>query len=309
MVNYGAISLIHPSPLRYPGGKKKLANFITQAIIENNIQGGTYIEPFAGGASVALQLLFMEHVNNIIINDIDKSIYSFWYSVLHKTDELCELISDTPITIEEWKKQKTIQINKEKTDELILGFSTFFLNRTNRSGIITGGAIGGREQTGKWKIDVRFNKDDLIKRIRKIALYASRIQLYNKDAIDFINNIRSQLNDRTLIYFDPPYYTQGASLYANHYTHVDHEMLSRFIQELKCKWILTYDYTHKIIEMYPNVERRLLILGYTVAKKVKGLEMIAFCDNFIIPEGKYSSVLIEPEHMLAGVTYSVKNVY
>jgi len=298
MDNYGDVVLVHPSPLRYPGGKQKLANFITQTIIENNVQGGTYIEPFAGGASVALHLLFMEHVNNIIINDLDKSIYSFWHSVLHETDELCRLISDTPITIEEWKKQKTVQTNKEKTDNLTLGFSTFFLNRTNRSGIITGGAIGGKKQMGQWKIDARFNKDDLIKRIRKIALYTPRIQLYNKDAIEFINNIRPQLNSRTLIYFDPPYYTQGASLYANYYTHADHESLSRFIKELTCKWILTYDYTHKIVEMYPDVARRRLTLSYTVAQKVKGLELIAFCDHFIVPEGKYSSVLIEPDNML-----------
>ena len=234
--------MLYPSPLRYPGGKKKLASFIAEAIIVNGIQGGTYIEPFAGGAGIALQMLFMEHVNNIIINDIDRSIYSFWYSVLNETDHLCRMIRDTPITVEEWVKQKAVQKQKYEAAFLSLGFSTFFLNRTNRSGIINGGIIGGKGQTGKWKMDVRFNKDDLIKRIQKIALYESRIRLCNEDAIDFINTIRLSLNERTLIYFDPPYYNQGAALYANHYTHVDHEELSRFIQGLEYKWILTYDY-------------------------------------------------------------------
>lgn len=285
--------MVYPSPLRYPGGKKKLSNFIADAIISNGIQGGTYIEPFAGGAGVALYLLFMEYVNNIIINDIDKSIYCFWYSVLKNTENLCRLIFDTPITIEEWERQKSVQERKDDVDDLSLGFSTFFLNRTNRSGIIKAGVIGGKNQAGKWKIDVRYNKEDLIKRIQKIALYESRIQLYNKDAIEFVNIIRPTLNDRSLIYFDPPYYNQGAALYSNHYTHDNHEELSQFIQGLECKWILTYDYTPNVIDMYRNVEKRLLTLSYTAAQKVKGSEMIAFCDQFIVPSGKYSAVTIE----------------
>lgn len=285
--------VVYPSPLRYPGGKKKLATFITDAVIENDIQGGTYVEPFVGGAGVALHLLFREYVNDIIINDIDRSIYAFWFSILNHTDDLCKLISDTPVTIEEWEKQKLIQSQKDEVDLLSLGFSTFFLNRTNRSGIINGGIIGGKNQSGKWKMDARYNKKDLIKRIQKIALYKSRIQLYNKDAIDFVNTISPILNDRALIYFDPPYYNQGSALYSNHYTHADHEELSRFIQGLKCKWILTYDYTPNIIGMYRNVEKRLLILNYTAAKKTKGNEMIAFSNGFTVPEGKYSAITIE----------------
>lgn len=286
--------MIYSSPLRYPGGKKKLADFITKSIIDNGIQGGTYIEPFAGGAGVALQVLFMEYVNNIIINDADRSIYSFWHSVLNETDRLCKLIYDTHVTIEVWEKQRTIQNNKDKVNNLKLGFSTFFLNRTNRSGIIkSAGVIGGKNQSGKWKIDVRFNKSDLIKRIQKIALFKNRIQLHKEDAINFVKTIRPTLNKHnTLIYFDPPYYNQGAVLYANYYTHNDHEKLSKFIKKLKCKWILTYDYTPTIIEMYSSVEKRLLTLNYSAAKKVKGCEMIAFCDNFVIPTEKFSSITI-----------------
>ena len=285
--------MVHPSPLRYPGGKKKLAHFIAEAITKNGIQDGTYIEPFAGGASVALHLLFTEYVRNIIINDLDRSIFAFWFSVLNGTDNLCKLISDTPISIGEWEKQKEIQNRKIEVDLLSLGFSTFFLNRTNHSGIIKGGIIGGKSQAGNWKMDVRFNKEDLIKRIQKIALYGNRIQLFNDDAIGFINAIRPILNNRTLIYFDPPYYNQGATLYSNHYKHEDHARLSKFIQELECKWILTYDYTPNIIAMYRNAEKRVLTLSYTAARKSKGCEMIAFCKSFIIPEGRYSSVIIE----------------
>ncbi|MCG1025986.1 MULTISPECIES: DNA adenine methylase [Dehalobacter] len=281
------------SPLRYPGGKRKLAGFVKDAVIKNDIQGGTYVEPFAGGASVALYLLFNESVNQIIINDIDRSIYAFWYCVLNNTQELCSRIEQTAITMVEWENQKAVQQEKEQAEFLDLAFSTFFLNRTNRSGIIKGGVIGGKNQTGEWKMDVRFNKDDLIKRIEKIALYRDRISLHCSDSITFIDEILPDIDDHTLIYFDPPYYNQGSALYVNHYTHDNHVELSRYIQRLNCKWMLTYDYTPKIIEMYRDVEKRLLTLSYTASQKVKGSEMLAFSNNFIIPEGKYSAITIE----------------
>lgn len=283
----------YPSPLRYPGGKKKLIGFVKDVIECNDLLGGTYIEPFAGGASVALSLLFTEYINNIVINDIDRSIYAFWYSVINNTEDLCRLIRDTPVSVEEWDRQRAVQEHKIDCDTLELGFSTFFLNRTNRSGIVKGGIIGGREQTGKWKIDCRYNRTDLIKRIEKIALYANRIELHNQDAIDFINSIRPILDASVLIYFDPPYYNPGAALYANFYTPDDHRELSEFIKRLECKWMLTYDYTPDIIELYRDSDRRLLTLSYTAAQKIRGSEMIAFSDNFVVPTGTYSSVTIE----------------
>ena len=285
--------MTYPSPLRYPGGKKKLIGFVKDVIECNDLLGGTYIEPFAGGASVALSLLFTEYVNNIIINDIDRSIYAFWYSAINNTEDLCRLIRDTTVSVDEWDRQRAVQEHKIDCDTLELGFSTFFLNRTNRSGIVKGGIIGGREQTGKWKIDCRYNRTDLIKRIEKVALYANRIELHNQDAIDFINSIRPVLDANVLIYFDPPYYNPGAALYANFYTPDDHRELSEFIKRLECKWMLTYDYTPDIIELYRDSDRRLLTLSYTAAQKIRGSEMIAFSDNFVIPTGTYSSVTIE----------------
>ena len=285
--------MTYPSPLRYPGGKKKLIGFVKDVIECNDLLGGTYIEPFAGGASVALSLLFTEYVNNIIINDIDRSIYAFWYSAINNTEDLCRLIRDTTVSVDEWDRQRAVQEHKIDCDTLELGFSTFFLNRTNRSGIVKGGIIGGREQTGKWKIDCRYNRTDLIKRIEKVALYANRIELHNQDAIDFINSIRPVLDANVLIYFDPPYYNPGAALYANFYTPDDHRKLSEFIKRLECKWMLTYDYTPDIIELYRDSDRRLLTLSYTAAQKIRGSEMIAFSDNFVIPTGTYSSVTIE----------------
>lgn len=281
------------SPLRYPGGKRKLAEFVRDVVIQNGIQGGTYIEPFAGGASVALYLLFNEYVNQIVINDLDRSIYAFWYCVLNCTEELCHRIHDSEISMEEWKRQREVQGTKDSAQLLDLAFSTFFLNRTNRSGIISGGVIGGKSQAGQWKMDVRFNKDDLIRRIEKISLYHDRIGLHDKDAVDFVNSMLPAIDEHTLIYFDPPYYNQGSALYANHYTPQDHARLSRFIQDLKCKWMLTYDYTPEIVEMYKNARRKSLALTYTASRKVRGSEMLAFSADCAIPDGKYSAVSIE----------------
>lgn len=284
--------MVFPSPLRYPGGKKKLSSYVEEIVLANNIQGGTYIEPFAGGANVALCLLFKELVNRIVINDLDRSIYAFWYSILHNSDALCRLIMDTPVNMDVWIQQKDVQNHKEQEDLLELGFSTFFLNRTNRSGIIQGGVIGGKEQAGPWKMDVRFNKVDLVRRIEKIARYSSRIELHNKDAIDLVNCLYDRIDKHSLIYFDPPYYNQGAALYADFYTHNDHAILAQFIQQLDCKWILTYDQADEVIALYRETERHILSLSYTAQEKTRGSEMIAFSQGLVVPTGVFSSVTI-----------------
>lgn len=94
------------TPLRYPGGKSRLTPFILELLSINNIKNGTYIEPFAGGAGIAINLLLDNHINNICINDQDRSIFSFWDTLLNNTDWLINRIKKTPISIDEWKKQK-----------------------------------------------------------------------------------------------------------------------------------------------------------------------------------------------------------
>lgn len=205
------------SPLRYPGGKSKISNFFKQFVKDNGLLDGVYVEPYAGGASVALSLLFDEYVSKIIINDKDRSIYAFWHSVLYDTENLCRLIAETPVTMENWKKLRELQKvdKKDQASLLDLGFSTFFMNRTNRSGIIKAGVIGGYTQTGNYKMDARYRKDKLMKRIRRIASYADRIELHNEDAVDFIQKIANQNIDKTILYLDPPYYKKGQGLYMN----------------------------------------------------------------------------------------------
>lgn len=266
------------SPLRYPGGKTQLTSFVRNLLITNNIVEGTYIEPFAGGAGVAIQLLLDGDVNSIVINDYDKSIYSIWYSILNNTEKFISLISNTPITIDEWHKQKAMYLrNKNRQNSLEGAFATFFLNRTNVSGIISGGPIGGMNQTGKYKIDCRFNKVDLIRKIRLIADRRENITLYRKDALELIDIINENYDtDSTLIFFDPPYYVQGKNLYLSFYSNNSHKKLFEKIGILNdFYWITTYDYAPQISEIYHNVDQKYEYeLSYSVNKKRKAKEFM-----------------------------------
>lgn len=273
------------SPLRYPGGKNKLAAFVAKICIDNNINGH-YVEPYSGGASVAIFLLLEGFVKKITINDKDRSIYAFWYSVLNKTNQLCELIEQTDVTVEEWKIQREIQNNKNKADLLELGFSTFFMNRTNRSGIITGGIMGGVNQDGNFLIDCRFNKQELIQRIKAIASRKKDIRLYKKDAIKLISKIQSESNKNNIIfYFDPPYYLKASSLYMNHYKKESHKEVSEAIKNIKnIRWIVSYDNVPEIKDLYSDCSCKEYSFKHTAYNIRTGKEVLFFSPNLKQPK-------------------------
>lgn len=278
---------MHYSPLRYPGGKNKLAAFIANLCLENNIKGH-YVEPYSGGASVALFLLLEGYVDCITINDKDRSLYAFWYAVLNHTEEFCTMIVDTPITMEVWHKQKQVQVNKENATLLELGFSTFFLNRTNRSGIISAGVIGGIEQNGNYLMDCRFNKSDLIKRIQLIGSRKKDIRLLQEDAIDLINLVeeetRTRRNKNTLFYFDPPYYDKGSTLYMNHYLHSDHEAVSDSVKAIRnIHWIVSYDNAEEIRALYEGCRKNEFTFTHTAYESRVGKEIMFFSNSLTLP--------------------------
>ncbi|MDD5384788.1 MAG: DNA adenine methylase [Gallionella sp.] len=280
------------SPLRYPGGKGKLTDFIRLIFEQNKLTDGHYVEPYAGGAGIAFSLLFLEYATHIHLNDINKSVYSFWHSVLEETDEICKLIRDCEVTMDEWYKQKSIQSNPSQHTQLELGFSTFFLNRTNRSGIIKGGVIGGKNQDGNWKLDARFVKPDLIERIKKIALYSDRISLYNQDAETFLQKVTPDLPAKTLIYLDPPYYVKGKGLYENHYAHQDHARVANLVKTItNKKWIVSYDNTPEICQFYKGLPRITYGLNYSAQNRYIGSEVMFFCPDLEIPDVENPSKL------------------
>ncbi|MEZ8106777.1 DNA adenine methylase [Vibrio cortegadensis] len=275
------------SPLRYPGGKSKLTAYVVETLKLNELEGGTYVEPFAGGCAIAWYLLLEGHVGSVWVNDLDPAIHAFWYSVLNRTDELCQLIEETEVTIEEWHRQKAIYAN-DRTNSLQLGFATFFLNRTNRSGIIKAGVIGGLEQNGNYLLDCRFNKERLIEQIRAIAVRRDSIVLTNLDATQFIDEYLLSVDGPCLVNIDPPYYVKGKGLYQNFFEHDDHYRLFRSVRNIQHPWIVTYDDTPEICGIYAEFEPQVFGLTYTAQTKRKGSEVI-------IHSPKTRKVLFKPD--------------
>lgn len=274
----------HYSPLRYPGGKNKLSAFIAKICIDNNIQGH-YVEPYCGGASVALFLLLEGFVKKISINDKDKSIFAFWYSVLNKTDELCNMIENVELNTTEWQKQRSVQLNKENVELLTLGFSTFYLNRTNRSGIINAGVMGGINQDGNYLMDCRFNRTELISRIKRIAERKNHIKLYNLDAIKLIDKIqKNKQKDKTVFYFDPPYYLKAHSLYMNHYKDSNHKEVGEKIKSIQgIKWIVSYDNVPEIQMIYSECKKKEFSFKHTAYQIREGNEVLFLSSNIKQP--------------------------
>ena len=272
------------SPLRYPGGKGKLSLFMEYMIDRLGHRGGTYIEPFAGGAGIAVELLLKNVVNRIVINDYDKGVWSFWKAILTETDRFVEQVRTVPLTIDEWYRQHEICVNQNDKYSFELGFATFYMNRTNRSGIIKGGVIGGLEQAGNWTMDVRFNREDLINRIQNIASRKKDIKLYNKDISSFITNNVPLYEDNAFIYFDPPYYKKGKQLYMNYFSHEDHVRIESAIrQHINCDWIITYDDVKEIEEIYKDYQLYLYDLNYSVSAKCKASELMIFRNEILPP--------------------------
>lgn len=272
------------SPLRYPGGKSKLSPFIKLLIEKSGHIGGTYIEPFAGGAGIALDLLSNDIVSEIVINDLDKGVYSFWKSILEQPNRFVEDIYNVPLTVDEWDRQKDIYYTKSQKYSYELGFATFYLNRTNRSGIIKGGIIGGRQQDGKWRMDVRFNRPVLAQKVLEISKRSEHIHLYNKDISSFLNNYVSKYYNNAFIYFDPPYYEKGKELYMNFFNYEDHVRIRDEIDSLKnIDWVITYDNCKPILELYGEHVCRYIECIYSVATKRTEKEVVVFKDESMIP--------------------------
>lgn len=264
------------TPLRYPGGKTKYTNLFVNIVSINNLDKCTFVEVFAGGAGAAISLLLRGHVSSLILNDLDIAIYSFWKSVKECPVELVKLIRSTRVSMAEWRRQKTIYDSKDTSDMLALGFSTFYLNRCNHSGILEARPIGGMKQNGVYRISSRYNKATSIAKIKAIAKHADSLEVFNLDGVNFLKLLKRQhRNRKCLIYFDPPYYQKGPALYLNHFSHEDHKSLRDSILDCPFPWVLSYDNHEKIIDMYLGHECNMYqnrirhtITGNTNAKEL-----------------------------------------
>jgi DNA adenine methylase len=288
------------SPLRYPGGKAFLLDPISRILRGNKLERGHYAEPYAGGGGLVLGLLYGGFVSDIHLNDIDRPVWAFWYSVLSETEEFIKLMEKTPVTVEEWRRQRRLLKEADPSDTMRLGFAAFFLNRTNRSGIIkNAGVIGGLNQQGDYAIDCRFNKEELARRIRRIKKYRSRISLHRKDAIKFIDYVERNLPPRTFLYIDPPYFQKGSSLYTSFYRRKDHEKIADRLLKLESPWVLTYDFCEEIHDLYIARRQFQFSLNYSAQKKRLGMELLIASKGLRIPDEFRMSQVHRPRYRAA----------
>ncbi|WP_030141997.1 DNA adenine methylase [Pseudomonas fluorescens] len=277
------------SPLRYPGGKARFAPFIAEVMRVNGLTGGHYLEPFAGGAGVALELLFDGHATHVHINDLDPAVHAFWSAVTTDPEGVLRLLRDTPITMEQWHYWRSVMLGQ--ASELSLaekGFATLFVNRTNRSGILKGGVIGGKSQAGSYKLDARFSKEMISARLGRIALNADKISVYCEDAYLLLSRTADFLPEKSLVYLDPPYYVKGRGLYRNFYEHDDHLQIAELLQSpsFKRPWVVSYDSAPEICEMYRRNEALSYGLHYTAQARYVGDEVMFFKEGISVPDTK-----------------------
>jgi DNA adenine methylase len=276
---------MNKTPLRYPGGKSILASFFEEIIEINSLKNVIYAEPYAGGSGAAINLLLNDKVDGIKINDISIGVYSFWYYLVNKSEEFLHLFEVTPVNLEEWQRQRTI-FKTSTIPSVELGFATFFLSRTNRSGILNAGPMGGqnpfKQEVAKYKIDCRYNKEVLLEKFLDIISFKERIEVYNLDALNFLKEIE---DSNTFIYLDPPYYEQGKALYINYYKHDDHLKLSNLLRQTdNFNWVLSYDNVDEIKQLYADFNLYSFNLIYTAQNIKEGTEFFTHSKNLEMPE-------------------------
>jgi DNA adenine methylase len=269
------------TPLRYPGGKAKLGPFLASLLNINKLVDCVYAEPYAGGAGAALFLLFRGYASRIHLNDIDAAVTSFWRAILEQNDKFVSRIEATPLTVEEWDRQKE---NYMSATGFELGFAFFYLNRTNRSGIMNGGIIGGRSQEGVWRMDARFNRADLVERIRSIGRMKRLISVSGMDALDFVDDFKPVKARKALVYLDPPYFSKGQGLYTNFYKANDHASIAKRLKTYSLPWLLTYDDCAEIREIYKGFQILESELSYSAREVRRGRELVILSRTLRLPQ-------------------------
>ena len=277
------------SPLRYPGGKTQLAPFVIDLARANNLYGGVYAEPFAGGAGIAWRLLLNGDMTEVWLNDIDPALYALWTTVVNEPDELCERIRRRKVTMTQWHKQRAV-LHDVESNRLDLAYATLFLNRTNRSGILKGGVIGGKEQLGNYALDCRFNKAELIHKIQRIHTYRDVITITRMDAEKCLKKWAKSLPPRGLINIDPPYYSQGRDLYLSFYEPEDHVRLAKLVRSLRVPWMLTYDDAPEIAALYSGLPLYRKSLIYYAQVKRRASELMVLAPSLKLPAEFISQV-------------------
>jgi len=293
MSNYSLKKRDPLSPLRYPGGKALLAAYVSGVIEENLLGGCTLYEPYAGGASVSLELLHLGFIEKAVLIERDPLVYAFWWSVFNDTAALCDAIEVCDVSMETWRQLNPLRevSDTSQTDFTLLqlGIAGLFFNRTNFSGVIGAGPIGGQKQSSQYKIGCRFNKEKIIRQIRYLAKFAGRVNVIFGDAINYLKKNSLKISAGfSFVYVDPPYYLQGKKLYRHFYTDEDHSNLSKFICGQGYPWLMSYDDHPRIRELYADQHMQPIYLDYKVKSSRRAQELVI--SNLQIPVPIYEGM-------------------
>lgn len=260
------------SPLRYPGSKRRLAKYIDEMIHANNLQPDLFVEVFAGGASVSLQLLANKTVQQIGLIEKDPLVAAFWKVVFSKNDVnwLISQIEEIEITLEKWQAFK----NTVPDDQRMRALACLYLNRTSFSGILapSSGPLGGYEQQSDYPIDCRFPRETLIKRIQQANALRDKVAfVWQVDWAAGLKRIAQKqqvgkLPLDALFYFDPPFFAKAEKLYSYYFTNGDHTKLRDAIVSLNQNWVLSYDYCDRVEELYTDNAPTHIEMLYSAAQ-------------------------------------------
>ncbi|MHB1439982.1 MAG: DNA adenine methylase [Cuniculiplasma sp.] len=284
------------TPLRYPGGKTWLLDYVKEFIKFHKLELKAIIEPYAGSASVSIGLLREGLVDKAYICEKDPLIVAFWNAVLNQNEEFVEFIQSLEVSLETWLSFKKYlifdSVHKYNTVELAGAF--LFFNRTNYSGIIKGGPLGGKKQQSSYKFDCRFNREKIIEKIQGLHNLEGRLHVAEVDGISFMQRITSGTAENLLFYVDPPYYGAGRELYRYFFTDGDHENLSIFLKKLEHPWLLSYDDAEFIRDLYTNNEKFPVYTDYQSGNLRRNVRELLI-SNYLIPplapsikeEGRY----------------------
>lgn len=253
--------------MRYPGSKARFVDFISRTIRLNGLHGCVFVEPFCGGASASIALLESGIVEYIAINDADPLIAHLWdivFSVKH-SDWLAEQVMTVPLTIDEWRKQKSLKPTSPREAAL----KCLYLNRTSFNGIIhKSGPLGGWGQT-KRTVGVRFNREKLALRIRELSELRNRVHVVSNNNWDSFCDRMLPVN-KSFFYLDPPYYHKADALYGYYFDNAEHIRLQNYLTAFKSPWMLSYDDAPEIRALYQGRSLKARIIDSTYSTHPMG---------------------------------------
>lgn len=301
------------SPFRYPGGKDKLTSFLAIFLMHNKLKGARFIEPFCGGAGASLSLLLGGYVKEIHLNDKNYALFCFWEQLLNNTDNLLDMVYQNVPCIEDWHKQKEIYqasiSSHDKYSKLEFGFSVFYLNRANRSGVLSAGPIGGLDQSGKYKIDCRYTVSTLIKKLEKIASMRDSIFVYNEHCIDFLKKFDDRTHfDNDFVYLDPPYVKEGRNIYSKNFCFSDaqHRELKDYIAGYSNRWLISYDDHPLVHDLYSKHGTRAVEISYVMNQAKVGKELMIADSRLRMPESLFTVDMLDKVEIAKSTVKSIK---